>query len=259
MVTEISGAGVSHSVVNQTGIAASLRASEAVRPGNTGAATDVAARDKQTTAATQVAGAFAQVRARQDVLNKAADVVREVSATAEKADQLLGGMEDALGGVVKMYPPYPVDNPERISLLNSFGGLRRQIDALTFPPPEQLDAVGKALATGTDAKAKAGEAEKQSAVSLIKEPMWDIPLLDPKAASDKDVSKALEEVKALKDRMKELQAGMWKDVVDFAQQAETPAVKDEASSVRGMLADIGDRGIGSNARQLEQATTDSTK
>lgn len=259
MVTEISGAGVSHSVVNQTGITASQRAAEAVRPGVTRVATELGARDKQASAATQVAGAYAQARARQDVLNKAADVVREVAATAEKADQLLGGMEEALGGVVKMYPPYPVDNPERISMLNSFGGLRRQIDALTFPPPDQLDAVAKALGTGTGASGKPEEADKKAAVSLIKEPMWDIPLLDPEAATDKEVGKALEEVNALKDRMKELQAGMWKDVVDFAQQAETSDVTDEGATVRDLLADMGERGIGSNARQLEQATAESTQ
>ena len=259
MVTEISGAGVSHSVVNQTGITASQRAAESVRPGVAGATTQVGARDKQASAATQVAGAYAQARVRQDVLNKAADVVREVASTAEKADQLLGGMEEALGAVVKMYPPYPVDNPERISMLNSFGGLRRQIDALTFPPPDQLDAVAKALGGGTDASGKPEDADKKSAVSMIKEPMWDIPLLDPKTASDEEVGKALDEVNALKERMQALQAGMWKDVVYFAQQAETSVVKDEGATIRDLLAELGDRGIGSSARQLEQATAESTQ
>lgn len=211
------------------------------------------------TAPTQVAGAYAQARLRQDALNKVADVVREVAATAEKADQLLGGMEEALGEVVKMYPPYPVDNPERISLLNSFGGLRRQIDALTFPPPDTLQAVGNVLATGEEAMGNPEEADKKSVVSLIKDPMWDIPLLDPETASDKEVGKALEEVNALKARLEELQSGMWKDVVDFAQQAETPDVRDEGATVRDLLADIGDRGIGNNPRQLEQATAESTK
>ena len=252
MVTEISGAGVSHSVVNQTGITASLRVTESSRPGVAG----VAVRDTQSTTATQVAGAYAQARVRQDVLNKAADVVREVAATVDKADRLLGQMEESLGGVVKMYPPYPVDNPERISLLNSFGGLRRQIDALTFPPPESLDAVDKALALGANAAANASGSDKKSAVSLIKEPMWDIPLLDPKSASDEEVGKALETVNSLKARLEELQSGMWQDVVDFTQRAETPEVRDEAAGVRDLLADVGDRGIGSNARQLEQVTTE---
>lgn len=257
MVTEISGAGFNHSVVGQTGLAAQSRASEPVRPGVVGTTTEAGVRDKQTSSATQVAGAYAQLRARQDVLNKAADVVRNVGATVEKADQLLNGMEEALGGVVKMYPPYPVDNPERVTLLNSFGGLRRQIDALTFPPPETLDSVSKLLVPQDGTAGKAGEEEKKAAFSLIKEPMWDIPTLDSLSASDEEVSKALDQVDALKSRLADLQSGMWKDVVDFARKADTPEVRDEAASVREKLADIGDRGIGSNARQLEQAAAES--
>ena len=61
---------------------------------------------------------------------------------------------------------------------------------------------------------------------------------------------------SLKARLEELQSGMWQDVVDFTQRAETPEVRDEAAGVRDLLADVGDRGIGSNARQLEQVTTE---
>jgi hypothetical protein len=64
MVTEISGAGVSHSVAAQTSAAASLRVAEASRPVGSGAVSDAVLRDKVSTA-TQVTGAFAQLRTRQ--------------------------------------------------------------------------------------------------------------------------------------------------------------------------------------------------
>jgi hypothetical protein len=222
-----------------------------------GATPEAGGRDKQTSSATQVVGAYTQLRARQDVLNQAATVVRDVGATVEKADQLLSGMEESLGGVVKMYPPYPVDNPERVTLLNSFGGLRRQIDALTFPPPETLEAVSKLLVPPDGSMAKTGAEEKKAAFSLIKEPMWDISSIDPLTASDEEVGKAFEQVDALKFRLEGLQSRIRKDVVDFVRQAHAPEVRDEAAGVREKLADLGDRGIGSNARQLEQAAAES--
>jgi len=200
MVTEISGAGVSHSVAALANTVAMSRVTEAEasRPGQPGEVPSVSGSDNQLSSTTQVTGAYAQIRNRQDELNQAASVVREVGNTVKEADQLLSKMEEDLVKVIKMYPPYPVDNPERISLLNSFGGLRRQIDALTFPPPNTLDAVGRLLGSSEDANAKdskdakdALNAATQSIASLAKEPMWDIPTLDAQKASDAEVGKAI--------------------------------------------------------------------
>jgi hypothetical protein len=256
MVTDISGAGLSHSVVAPTSTAVTSRVAETARSGQPGATSEVASRDKLVSTSAQVAGAYAQLRGRQDVLNQAASVVREVGNTADKADQLLTKMEESLGQVVKMYPPYPVDNPERVTLLNSFGGLRRQIDALTFPPPETLDAVGRLLGAPEDPNAKdATSTERQSIASLVKEPMWDIPTLDPLSASDADVSKALDQVEAMKKTLEDLQSGMWQDVVSYVKQADTPEARNEAADVRDQLTDLAGEigGIGRNARQLEAA------
>jgi hypothetical protein len=202
----------------------------------------------------QVSGLYGKLLAQQDSLSKAASVVREVGATVEKADQLLSKMEEKLGAVVKIYPPYPVDNPERISMLNSFGGLRKQIEALTFPPPETLDALGRLLGAQTDANAEnTVNSEQVTAVSLIKEPMWDIPELDPLAAADEAVSKAYEQVKFMRSTLEDLQVGMWKDVVSFVRQADSSEVQNNASGTRELLADqasLGEQGIGSYASQL---------
>ncbi len=261
MVTGISGAALGHSVLAQTNTPGAIQAS---RPNQSDAVSGASIRDlpggKESASTSQVAVAFAQIRGQQEVLNQAASLVREVVSTAEKAEQLLNSMEEDLGAVVKMYPPYPIDNPDRISLLNSFGGLRRQIDALTFPPPESLDALGKVLGVEKDSKAAEGEQiDSTVASNLIKEPMWDILTLDSKSASNEDVQVAMDQVKTMKSVVERLQAGMWKDVVSYArpdQSAETV----EGTVVRAQLADAGiDResggrqGISRNAHQLEQA------
>jgi hypothetical protein len=80
----------------------------------------------------QSAEVFANLRGRQELLNQSAVALRDLSAAVEKSGQILGEMDKDLMVIVKMFPPYPVDNPERISLLNSFGGLRKQIEGLTF-------------------------------------------------------------------------------------------------------------------------------
>lgn len=257
MVTEISGTGVSHSVASQTGTTAVQRPVGTVRPDDAGLSRPGASRDKQVLASTQVAGTYAQLRVRQDALNQAASVVREVSDTVEESDKLLGKVEKNLGEIVKMYPPYPIDSPQRVSLLNDISGLRKQIEALTFPPSDTVDAVGRLLGTQTDTTGSTKDADtKLDALAAIKDQMWDIPALDPKAASDAEVSKALDQVKATKASLEDLKNGMWDDVVNFVKQAQSPEAQNEAAGVRGQLADLGNLGnlgIGSNASQLNQA------
>lgn len=254
MVTEISGAGVSHSVVSQVNAAAAHRVAGTVRPDAPGSPQADDARGKQVATSTQVAGAYAQLRARQDVLNKAASVVREVGDTVQQAIQLLDKVDNKMGEIVKMYPPYPIDSPQRVSLLNTIGGLRKQVDDLTFPPPDAVRSVGRLLA---GQEAETGEVDtteaKPDVLSVVKERMWDIPALDPKTASDAEVGEALDQVKAVKASLEELKEGMWKDVVSYVKEAQSPESEDEAASVRERLADLGGRSIGSNARQLEQA------
>ncbi len=255
MVTEITGVGLSSSLVAQTGTTVTSRVAEASLPVSLGAKVAEAG-NGLVSSASQVTGAYGQLRTRQEALNQAASVVRAVDDTVEKADELLSGMESELGAVVKMYPPYPIDNPERISMLNSFAGLRRQIDALTFPPPATLEAVGRVLSSRDEAESSdPAESKNLSVAALVKEPMWDIPTLDPSTASDDEVDQALEQVKAMKSVLEELDAGMWKDVVSFVKQAETPVSESDGATVRDQLSSLGDDkgGIGRNAAQLEAA------
>lgn len=254
MVTEISGAGLSNLVLERLGAAASQRVVESLRSEVSRVRSGFVDLDESKSLSAQVSGLYAKLQARQDSLSEAASVVREVSATADKADQLLIKMEEDLGAVVKIYPPYPVDNPERISLLNSFGGLRKQIDALTFPPPETLDALGRVLDAQKDADAKnAVGSEQASAVALIKEPMWKIPELDPLVAADEAVSDAFDQVKSMRSILEDIQTRMWEDVISFVRQAESAEVQNEGSKTREQLSDLtanGEQGIGNNASHL---------
>ncbi|MDD5390008.1 MAG: hypothetical protein PHD37_11715 [Gallionellaceae bacterium] len=255
MVTEISGAGVSHSVASQTGTTAAQRSVGTVRPDDAGLPQPEVSRDKQSATSVQVAGAYAQLRVRQDALNKAASVVREVSDTVGQAGQLLGKVEKNLGEIVKMYPPYPIDNPQRISLLNEISGLRKEIEGLTFPPAAAVDAVGHLFANQTDTTAKgdATTAKPDASLAAVKDQPWDLPKLDPRTASDAEVSKALDQVKTRMSSLEDLQTRLWKDVDNFVKQAKSPEAQSQAVGIRDRLADLGNLGIGSNARQLDQA------
>jgi hypothetical protein len=256
MVTELSGVGFSHSIATQTG-AAALRAVDFARSDHPGKSLDIASRNGQASPTAEVAGAFAQLRTRQEGLNQVASTVRELDRTVDRAGDLLGAMQEDLAAIVKMYPPYPLDNPERVSLLNSFGGLRRQIDALTFPPPESLKRIDAELGETAGNGAEISEKGKPEGLAqlLDREPMWDIPALDAESASDDEVALALAHIEEMQSFLGDLKAGMWGDVVSFVKQAESLDSQSEGASLRGLLNEVvAERdGIGRNPGLLEAA------
>lgn len=259
MVTEISAVGLGHSVVAQSGMVTVPRVSEMSRSVQADSVLPIL-RDQQASSAVQVAGAFSALRSRQESLNEAAATVREVSKATEKAGQFLGKMVENLTTLVKIYPPYPLDSPERIDLLNGFGGLRRQIEALTFPKPRLLDAVDQFIDKSLDELIKLSGTPKNLATELDREPMWDIPFLNSSSASDDEVSKALEQVKSMQGLVEQLQSSMWEDVVNFVRQTGAPEAESKGAEVRNLLAELAEgmklgdqRGIGRNASQLEAA------
>jgi len=250
MVTEISGVGLGHSVIGQAGAAVAQRSGAVGVLEDAGYSQPTLVSGDKRSGSTQVAGVYARLLERQDTLNKAASTVRAVGGTVEQAGQLLGKVEEKLGQIVKMYPPYPIDNPVRIQLLNKIDGLRQQIEQLTYPPAATVDTVGRLLGTKTDTASK--ETDAPSTTGGDKESMWNLPVLDPKTASDAEVRKALDQVKAVKTTLRDMQAGMWQDMVSYVKPAVSPEA--QATDVRMQLADLGKQGIGSNASQLVQAT-----
>ncbi len=253
MVTEISGAGLGYSVAIQAGAAGMQRAGSMLGgPDSTAPpqSTDVAGtKASRASSSTRVAGVFAQLVDRQSVLNETAATVREVGTTAAQVGQLLDKAASKLDQIVKMFPPYPVDNPARIKLLDKVDGLRQQIEKLTYPLPQVVATVGKTIAANA---ASAGTGSDASGAAVNDKKLdWKLLPLDPKTASDAQVSQALDQIKAVKSSLQEMQAGMWRNVVGYIQPTGSP--EGQASSVRSQLADLGGQSIGSNASQLVQA------
>lgn len=79
----------------------------------------------------------AQALSRLDAEHRVADLVKHTDASLREIGQRLGQMRDTLQQVIKQYPPYPLESRERMEFLNSLSGLRKQIDALTLPPPNR--------------------------------------------------------------------------------------------------------------------------
>lgn len=91
-------------------------------------------------------------------LNKLAGVNDQSLAVAKKiraVDQSMALVEEKvkemrtfLEGVVKAYPPYPPGSSERVHALRQFSALRKQIDQLMVPPPEETSAAVKPIPEG---------------------------------------------------------------------------------------------------------------
>jgi hypothetical protein len=122
-------------------------------------------------------------------LDAAADL-GEDDAQLAKVDEALAGMQTALEGIVKRYPPYGNGAPERIDLINQVTGLRKQLEALTFPP-EAADAeeVVKALPS-------VGQEDQK-----------------PQQVPDEELAALLDKVVAAREEIANVRESMWADVV----------------------------------------------
>ncbi len=70
-------------------------------------------------------------------LNDLARNIRSEGKTLKKVNEFVERMKERLGEIVKNYPPFPLDNPERMEMLKSFTALRKEIERMTFPPEEK--------------------------------------------------------------------------------------------------------------------------
>ena len=260
MVAEISGAALNRAEVVQSVLPMMEQGSFAVRQVRGGVDLAANARDTDVFSLDQVVGAFSQLQNRQEVLTDSASVVRETQDVADKASRLLDKMAEDLETVVKIFPPYPIDSPERISLLNSFGSMHKLIDELSFPPTEKLTEAVRLL--GTDDQSDVGIFKKSDnafASILDKEPMWAVSELGADSASDAEISEALGQVKETKQMLEDLKKHLWEDIAGLVEQ-QVSGVEEKSSEVRSRLAGlvanqggVGLTSIGRNALQLENA------
>lgn len=70
-------------------------------------------------------------------LNDLARSIRSEGETLNKVNEFVERMKERLGEIVKNYPPFPLDNPDRMEMLKSFTALRKEIERMTFPPEEK--------------------------------------------------------------------------------------------------------------------------
>ena len=128
-----------------------------------------------------------------DTLNKTAIGIRSDDVRMAEISEGLARMKNYLIYTIKVYPPYPIDDPQRAKFLRSFNGIRQQIEKLTIPPdnkwfgrvPGAVPADAAPIFTGRNTEAAAPTQGPQPGAS--------IPQL-PDTASDSEIQTTLDKV-----------------------------------------------------------------
>lgn len=68
-------------------------------------------------------------------LNQQAKGVRETNESVNKAVEQVVKMKTGLDGIVKNFPPYPLESKERNDILMQYSSLRKELLSLMVPPP----------------------------------------------------------------------------------------------------------------------------
>lgn len=199
----------------------------------------------QTIESPQQISALAKMAGRSIAQNEAASMVRYADKAMAGADRLLGQMKESLGAIVKMYPPYPIDNPQRIEYLNKYTQLRHQIDALTLPPDNQR--LGKLVADPAQLPG-AGDMEipllgdNKDAAVISAKPMYagegglDLPEL-PGDSSDEEVAAAAQRVDAAQYYVSGQRAKMAEELDQYIGRINEDLANDQSMTGRQLLAD----------------------
>ncbi len=251
MVTEITGMGSNYPVVGQTPAAATPAVSTSAQTTAVpGSSSDPAASTvSKSTQSAQTVGLFARSQERQTVLNDAATSVRDTGRAVQHTLGLLDQTKQSLNQIVKMWPPYPAGSTQREAILNDVAGLRKMVEQLTFPPAESLKQVGQVLGPQSGS---AGTAGVQGVAAAVKDGMAGLAALNPSSASDAAVGQALGQVDALHTKLQSMSTGMWRDVVNFVEQAASPEVHKQGAGVGRQLAGLSSASVGGNGTMLQQ-------
>jgi hypothetical protein len=137
-----------------------------------------------------------------EVIKSAMDEAANSIRTADHAMHRIGtkivNMKSTLTEILKQYPPFPPGSEERVAILKRFSALRRQIDALSFPP-DDTGAQRILSIAGKDEKGSpsAGPVFSQLGINVRRLPVdtgpegLDIPDL-PNDAEDEQISRTLD-------------------------------------------------------------------
>jgi len=188
-----------------------------------------------------VSGLHAQISQVKDSLAETALNIRGAQQGLDRAGELLNELDATLTGIVKQYPPFAQDNPQRVAYLNTITGLRKQLEALAFPPESPRAEIKLPANSGLD-----------WALSALPQPARPepgdlaIPELTPDA-TDAELVRMLGVVEVARDRVEALKTGMREDVVRFAASVDAPRALAQAGEIRAFVVALPDRGIGADA------------
>jgi hypothetical protein len=190
---------------------------------------------------------YAQIRASGDQRGEAAVQLRQTHQGLQQAGDLLAQIKERLLHIVKQYPPFTLDSPQRIAYLNAITGLRKQLDALTFPPRRQEGNVSSEGGGWQQASPPSPPSPRPGDLS--------IPKLDPLSASDIQVRTALDAVTKAQGKVNEAEDGLWQDMVRYVGEPNMGQLADnqaqaKARQVSGYIAAHPVHGIGVNASSL---------
>lgn len=218
------------------------------RPGGQVAALEDMAKLADLSGRPALFSSFASIQARGDQQVDLAVRLRTSDKLLEQVDDLLAAIKERLLHIVKQYPPFSQESPQRISYLNSISGLRQQLDALAFPPEQEAGSL-PVEASGPVKPVEAPFSKMLARGDLA------IPELSPETASDAAVQGALDEVIALQQRVAATRAAMWEDVVRYVGNAVSGGEADfqaetQADAVRGYVIAHPGQGIGFNVHAV---------
>jgi len=158
---------------------------------------------------------YAAAQSERDARNQLAQATRDEADRLARLETGLAGMKAGLEAIVKHYPPYLADSPERVKLLNQVSGLRKEIEALD-------------VSRGGDAGS--------GRVTADKNPTDALPGLDKlpgDVISDEELTQYLDKVDSSQAKVAEARQKMWADLQAFVgneSDAQAVARSGESSS-----------------------------
>ena len=171
--------------------------------------------------------AFNHLQSINSSLNSIAMNIRVADTTMDTIGDNLDTMESHLEMMIKNYPYFPQDSPERAELINNYNALRTQIDQMTMP---SKDEGAKKIMSDPSVVSDAGDWEIMVGESNAKKTIhsWqvhtgptglNIPEL-PENATDSEILEAIANIKAARDTLEQRRMGLAKDAAGIARWVE---------------------------------------
>lgn len=86
-----------------------------------------------------------EITLQKELRNHAAAAIRAADQAAEVLGQKIDAAKKPLQTIVKNFPPFSPEDKERMELLRSYTGIRKEIDQLTIPAPPSVVEARKEL------------------------------------------------------------------------------------------------------------------